>query len=91
MTDDMTANDDKRRYCPMLGHPLSFAYCRQPGSTTPCGRVFDCWGETFDVEAFLRPHLTDEQVSAIAAPRPDKAATLVELIARAREIRPDRT
>ena len=80
-----TSHDDRRRYCPMLGHEVGFSYCRSTSGDQPCGRVFDCWRETFDVEGFLRPHLSDDQVRRIEAPRPDKAATLVELIAQARQ------
>ncbi|NLF32007.1 MAG: hypothetical protein GX591_14110 [Planctomycetes bacterium] len=86
MTTPITTHDDRRTYCPMLGHHLTFAYCRQTSGATPCGRVFDCWRETFDVEAFLTPHLTDQQRARIGGPRPDKAATLVDLIERARRV-----
>ena len=85
MAETITTHDGRVRYCPMLGHHVPFSYCRHTTGTQPCGRVFDCWRETFDVEGFLRPHLTAEQLQRIADPRPDKAATLVELIAKARE------
>jgi len=69
----------------MLGHDVPFAYCRAPGSDLPCRRVFDCWWETFDVEAFIRVHYREDDVAKILAPRQDKTATIVELIERARK------
>jgi len=68
----------------MLGHGVSFAYCRAPGRELPCGRVFDCWFQTFDVEAFVRAHYSPREIAEILTPRPDKLATLVELIQRAK-------
>ena len=84
MADPIEVHDSRERYCPMLGHHLPFSYCRGTAGNQPCGRVFDCWGETFEVEQFLRPHLTGQQLKRITAPRSDKAATLVELIAQAK-------
>jgi len=85
MTEPIEANDHRERRCPMLGHPVKFSYCRAPGRDLPCRRVFDCWWETFDVVAFLRPHLSEAEIARITAPRQDKAATIIELIQRARE------
>jgi hypothetical protein len=67
----------------MLGHDIRFAYCRRPGRELPCGKIFDCWWELFDVDGFMRSHYSEEQIERIAAPRQDKAATLVDLIRRA--------
>ena len=33
----------------MLGHDLTFAYCRAPAKQLPCRKILDCWFETFDV------------------------------------------
>jgi len=69
----------------MLGHDISFSYCRQPGRDLPCGRIGDCWWKPFDVESFIRAHYSDDQVREIlAAPRP-KVLSLVELIQKARQ------
>jgi hypothetical protein len=85
--EEMTAHDRRTRRCPMLGHGVAFAYCRSPGADLPCRKVFDCWWETFDVQAFIRRHFSDEQISRILQPRPDKMSTLVELIQKARQSR----
>jgi len=68
----------------MLGHEIPFGYCRSPASPTPCRNVVGCWKHAFDVEGFLRTHVAADQLAAMQAPRKDKAATLVELIQRAR-------
>ncbi len=80
----ITDHDCRVRRCPMLGHEVAFSYCRQPAADLPCRKVFDCWWETFDIEAFIRTHFAPEQVERIAQPRQDKMASLVELIERAR-------
>ena len=85
MDDDITAHDRRRRRCPMLGHDVPFSYCRAPARDLPCRRIFDCWWETFDVRAFLERHFSEDDVARILAPPKDKAATLIELIERARK------
>ena len=85
MSDGIEGYDHRRRRCPMLGHELSFAYCRAPGKDLPCRKILDCWFETFDVRAFVREHFTDEQIRQALAPPADKMNTLVDLIQRARK------
>ena len=85
MPEPLDAHDARERRCPMLGHPVPFSYCRAPGRDLPCPRVFDCWWETFDVVAFIRLHFSAADLERLTAPRADKAATIVELIQRARE------
>jgi len=85
MCDDITAHDDRRRRCPMLGHEVPFAYCRAPGRELPCSKIGDCWWETFDVESFVRAHYEEQQVQQVlAAPKP-KMLSIVELIEKARK------
>ena len=85
MAEDITAHDGRRRRCPMLGHDVPFSYCRTPGRQLPCSRIFDCWGETFDVGAFIRRHFSQDDIARILAPPKDKAASLIELIEKARK------
>jgi hypothetical protein len=87
MAEGIEQHDKRIRRCPMLGHDIAFVYCRAPASELPCSKVFDCWFEMFDVRGFIREHFTPEQIERILAPRQDKAATLVELIQRARQRR----
>lgn len=69
----------------MLGHHVSFAYCRVQTDGRPCRRILDCWFEKFDIRSFVSEHFTAEQIEALLAPPPPKMATLLELIERARK------
>ena len=83
MRRDLTDNDKRSRRCPMLGHSLQFSYCRAPGAEVPCRKIFDCWWEEFDVEAFIRDGYGDDMIARILAPPKDKILSLTELIERA--------
>ena len=73
----------------MLGHFLEFSYCRKPGSDRPCRKIFDCWWETFDIEAFMKTHYGEEEIARIVAPPKQKAVNLAELIEKARREKGD--
>ena len=81
----ITAHDARQGYCRRLGHHVAFEYCRKGSGDLPCRGVFDCWFETFDITAFMREHFTEEQLGRIIAPPPPKMATLIELIAQAKQ------
>ncbi len=85
MAETISQHDQRKRHCPLLGHEIHFGYCRAPASELPCRKIFDCWFRIFDVEAFIRSYYSPADVEKILAPRPDKAATLVELIEQARK------
>jgi hypothetical protein len=84
VTEPIDVHDARRRRCPMLGHDLDFSYCREPGSPTPCRKIFDCWWETFDVVAFIGRHYSKEGMGRILAPPPQKMSTLADLVRKAR-------
>ncbi len=67
------------RPCPRLGHPIRFRYCLHADFERPCFKIFDCWWESFDIEAYLRDHLPAEVFAALreAGPRP-RIAALIE-------------
>jgi hypothetical protein len=85
MSEEITAHDDRKRYCPMLGHNIRFRYCRAPASTLPCRKIFDCWFRIFDVETFVRNHFTEEDIEKLLTPSRNKTLTLIELIEKARK------
>lgn len=76
-------HDDLKTYCRMLGHEVPFVYCRKGVSELPCRRVFDCWFQLFDIEAYMRAHFTDEQIASLQKPAKPKVASLIELIRKA--------
>ncbi len=74
------------RRCPRLGGPVSFEYCRTAAGEggLPCFKVMDCWWEIFDIEDYLRVHLSAEDFEKIVKSRPKpKLQSLVELIQEA--------
>ena len=78
--------DDLDIRCPRLGSSVDFGYCRTCGdSRSPCFKIFDCWWERFDVTAYFRERLSDEEFAKMAGARPEsKISSLVELIELAR-------
>ena len=89
MTQGIERHDRRTRRCPMLGHVIEFAYCRAPGSETPCRKIFDCWWEEFDVVDFVRLNYGEEGMRRILEPPKQKVQSLADLIAQARR-KPDR-
>jgi hypothetical protein len=69
----------------MLGHYLTFSYCRQTDSSQPCRKIFDCWFEKLDIEQFIKENFTEEQITALLAPPKPKMVSLVELIRQAQK------
>ena len=74
------------RRCPRLGGPVGFSYCMRCELDQPCGKVFDCWWETFDIVQYLKDHLSEDQFNRVMNARPKpKIASLVEIIEQAKE------
>lgn len=78
--------DDLDIRCPRLGSSVSFGYCRTGGDgQSPCFKVFDCWWESFDVVAYFKARLSEEEFAKLALSRPKpKVSSLLELIGQAR-------
>ena len=78
--------DDLYVRCSRLGSNVGFGYCRNCGDgRSPCFKVFDCWWETFDVVAYFKERLSDEEFAKLAQSRPKpKVSSLLELIEQAR-------
>ena len=84
----MENNKDRlERRCPRLGGSITFGYCRtSEPDRQPCGKIFDCWWEFFDVVAYLKETLHEDAFRRIADYRPKpKVSSLVELIEQARK------
>jgi hypothetical protein len=78
--------DDLQRRCPRLGGPVTLRYCRFVGENRqPCWKIADCWWERFDVMAYLRATLSEDELAALLESRPKpKVVSIVELIEQAR-------
>jgi hypothetical protein len=77
---------DAERRCPRLGGPVSFSYCETCGEhQLPCFKIFDCWWEHFDVAAYLKNKLSQEQFERLVNSKPKpKVASLLDLIEQAK-------
>jgi len=69
----------------MLGHHLTFAYCRKTATELPCRKIFDCWFEKLDIEQLIKGNFTKEQIKVLIAPPKTKMVSLVELIQQAQK------
>lgn len=80
-------NDHLEKRCPRLGSDITFAYCRTCGQGfLPCGKIFDCWWETFDIAAFLKETLPEAVFNKLAEFRPKpKLTSILELIEEAKK------
>ncbi len=78
--------DQLERRCPRLGGPVTFRYCRTSGDDDlPCWKVMDCWWEYFDVVAYWKRNLAEEQFTRLVNTKPKpKVTSLVELIEKAK-------
>ncbi len=81
----MTQYDDLSRRCPMLGHEITFSYCRQPGQEIPCRKVLDCWWEKFDIQAYISQHFNDQILQNLQEPQKPKILSLLEIIEQSRQ------
>lgn len=76
--------DKERGYCRMLGHELTFSYCRLAAGDRPCFKVLDCWFQRFDVDAYIRHHFSETEIADFLKPPKPKVLTLIDLIEQAR-------
>jgi len=72
--------------CPRLGHQIFFSYCVVENYGEPCFKIIDCWYRHFDVETYLKEHLSPEQWDKLVnrPPKP-KVLSLLELIEQAKK------
>ncbi len=82
---DQNKFDIQRGYCRRLGHEVDFSYCRIADQGVPCFKIFDCWYERFDIQAFMTSHYSSEEITNLLAPPRDKVSSLYELIAKAKQ------
>ena len=83
---DMATKEDMKIRCPKLGHEVTFGYCRRENLGLPCSRSLICWGAYFDVEAFFRKELSQEEWNKVfETPQKPKMLSLLELIQRAKK------
>ena len=67
-------------YCRMLGHDLTFKYCRQTGDGNFCRKIFDCWIDKIEVGRYAKTHFSDDDINGVLHPAAPKLHTLLDLI-----------
>jgi len=81
----MDTHDSEEIYCRMLGHRLTFSYCRTVAGGLPCRRIMDCWFERLPIEDFIRAHYSEKDIETIFSQPEDKMTSLIDLIRQAKE------
>ena len=77
--------DKEEGYCKILGHFLSFDYCRTSNKGIPCSKVLDCWFQQFPVRDFISENYSEEEQKKIFEPPKSKILTLTEILEQAQE------
>lgn len=75
--------DDEEGFCRILGHHLSFSYCRSCQEGAPCYKILDCWFDRFDIRKFIEGIYTVEEIARFLQPPKPKVQTLLTLIQQA--------
>lgn len=68
----------------MLGHSVSFLYCRLTAQNTPCRKIKDCWFETLPIDEYITAHFSMEEQQRIFKDPEPKITSLLDLIAQAK-------
>ena len=72
--------DHRTVYCRMLGHELTFKYCRSTADGRFCRKIFDCWHSKIDIFRFVKSNFTEDEIQEIIHPPASKVETLINLI-----------
>ena len=75
------------RRCPRLGGSVAFFYCTAcEADSRPCGKIIDCWWETFDVLRYLKDTLAPEELDRLTCTKPaSKVSQLVGIIEQSKK------
>ena len=83
---------EERWRCPMLGGPVTFAYCRKMNDGLPCTRILACWLQQLPLVDFLKTYYSPEELqSAFAAERKGRLARMMEAVEDAQKADPPDT
>jgi len=77
--------DKQEGYCKMLGHFLTFDYCRSMNKGLPCSKVFDCWFQVFPIQDFISSHYSVEEQKKIFIVAKPKVQSLTEILEQAQQ------
>ena len=71
--------------CRMLGHDVSFKYCRTVQNRLPCYKIIDCWFRRIPIEDFIKNNYTEEELRQILLQPKSKISLLVDLITKSKK------
>jgi hypothetical protein len=77
--------DTVESYCPMLGHALSFKYCRTMQMDLPCSRILDCWFERLPIQQYVGDHFTKEEQAQVFVPVKPKMVALADIVEKVKK------
>ncbi len=77
--------DKKEGYCKMLGHFLTFDYCRNANKGLPCSKVLDCWFQHFPIQEYIKENYSIDEQTKIFEPPKTKILTLTEILEEAQQ------
>ena len=69
----------------MLGHFLTFDYCRATNKGLPCSKVLDCWFQQFPIEKFINDNYSEKDHKKIFEPPKPKVLSLTEILEQAQQ------
>ncbi|MCK5069770.1 MAG: hypothetical protein KAR01_04490 [Desulfocapsa sp.] len=78
-------HDNEEGYCKMLGHFLTFDYCKTANKGLPCSKVLDCWFQQFNVQEFLKNNYSEDEQKMIFEPPKPKILSLSEILEQAQQ------
>lgn len=81
----MKRYDHLKGYCRMLGHELSFDYCRTSNNKLPCRKILDCWFERIEIHKYIEENFSEDEQKEIFKPPQDKVSTIFDLIEKAKK------
>ncbi len=77
--------DLEEAYCKILGHFLTFDYCRKSNKSLPCSKILDCWFQQLPIQDFIRDNYSKEEREQIFTPQPPKILSLSDILKQAQE------
>jgi len=82
-------HDELNCRCPPLGGAVPFYYCRTMNKKLPCQRIFQCWGNKFDVQKWLTENYSQAEIEQALTPdnrsRLQKILEIVDKVKSGRE------
>ncbi|MGD9733038.1 MAG: hypothetical protein AB7U45_12730 [Desulfamplus sp.] len=75
--------DGESRYCRMLGHEVTFSYCRVAKDNIPCFKIMDCWFDRLPIADYMQSNYSEKEIEKILEKPESKITTLYDLIQKA--------